>query len=434
MSLAVLNNSKWMLIEQAFNFLNSIFIIFILSNFLGADSFGMFSYVIGFVSIISFLAYFGIDGILIRELNQNNNNESEVLGSSFILIVLTSAISFFIVNFASFIYIKEAIIIKLIFIYSFTLIAAPLKIFYLFYNARLDLITVSKVRILILSIFIILKIAAYINNLDITIFIILETLSLFAVLASACYIFFFSKNMIALKFSLKAFIDLFRKCLPLMISSGAIIIYAKIDLIIIEYFLDFAQVGLYAFSIKVAEIWYVIPVTLTSILFPLILKSKKKSPGEYKEMLEISSEVILVICFMLSIFIFIFAPLAIDLYMKPEYTSTKDIIRIIALCGPFVGLGYINGRYMVSEGLLYLTMRRNLYGIFINIILNIILIPRFGLYGAALSTLFAMAYVGFICLPFSKRTQNIFKIQSRAFLILINPLKLLKNLSTLKNL
>ena len=344
----------------------------------------MFSYAIGFVSIISFLAYFGIDAVLISELNKINNNSSNILGSSLVLTVLTSALSFIAINLISFMYIKESIVMKLIFIYSFTLLAAPLKIFYLFYNAKLDLITVSKIRILILMIFLILKFSAYLNNLDIFIFIILEALCLFSILVSACLLFFSGKNQISLRFSYKTFISLFHKSLPLMISSGAVVIYAKIDLFIIEYFLDFAQVGIYAFSIKIAEIWYVLPATLTSILFPLILKSKNKSQHAYKEMLEISSEVILVICFAFSGLIFIFAPMASDLFMNAEYSSTGDIIRIIALCGPFVGLGYINGRYMVSEGLLHLTMTRNIFGIILNIGLNIILIPRFGIYGAAL--------------------------------------------------
>ena len=228
--------------------------------------------------------------------------------------------------------------------------------------------------------------------------------------------------------------DLFFKGLPLMISSGAIIIYAKIDLILIEHFLGVRQVGVYSVATKITEIWYVIPMTVTSLLFPVMLKSKKLSAESYRAKIRLSTEIMILICIFFSMSVFFLLPSVLEASLSGDFRLTSDIVRILAWCGPFVGLGYINGRYMVAENLLYLTLRRNIYGMALNIVLNILLIPRYGLYGAAFSTLFSMMYTGFLCLPFSRKTLDIFMIQCEALSFFIKPRTFFANVKSLREL
>ena len=75
------------------------------------------------------------------------------------------------------------------------------------------------------------------------------------------------------------------------------------------------------------------------------------------------------------------------------------------------------------ENLQKLMLIRNLIGLVVNLILNIILIPNFGIIGAAISTVFSQLAI-LLSYYFDSRTKYIFTIQIRS---LIYPILLLKN-------
>lgn len=136
----------------------------------------------------------------------------------------------------------------------------------------------------------------------------------------------------------------------------------------------------------------------------------------------------IVVCMFFTFILFFLVSNLINYYLTEDFAEVGNLIKIIAWCGPFVGLGYINGGYMVAENFLYLTMMRNLYGMLVNIILNIILIPIIGLYGAALSTLIAVIYTSMLSLSFYNKTYQVFLIQSKAFLHTFNIITFLRNI------
>lgn len=66
-----------------------------------------------------------------------------------------------------------------------------------------------------------------------------------------------------------------------MLSGIAISIYMKIDQVMIKNMLDVKAVGNYAVAVKLTEVWYFIPVVISSSLFPAIIKAKKISEKLY---------------------------------------------------------------------------------------------------------------------------------------------------------
>jgi PST family polysaccharide transporter len=63
-------------------------------------------------------------------------------------------------------------------------------------------------------------------------------------------------------------------------------------------------------------------------------------------------------------------------------------------------------------------LKRTIIGAVINIVLNIILIPRYNALGAAVATIIAYGYVGYAANLFNKETIQIFKLQTRSLLLL----------------
>ncbi len=65
---------------------------------------------------------------------------------------------------------------------------------------------------------------------------------------------------------------------PLMFASLMIVVYMKIDQIMLKNMLDATQVGIYAVAVRLSEVWYFIPVLITQSIFPAVINAKKVIP------------------------------------------------------------------------------------------------------------------------------------------------------------
>ena len=428
MSNSILKNISWNIYEKIVNFLNSIFVIFILTNYFGSFLFGSYSYAISIVSLFSFIAYFGLESIIINEIVKNKYKIGELMGSALLLLTISSLLTFIIICSINYLFVEDRNLSILIFLYSFMVFSAPINVFQLYFNSKINLVEIFKLKIALLIVVLIGKILLVYFDMSIMAFIVLEAFSILALSCISLFFYYYKKNKILFKFSSLIFFDLLKKGLPLMISAGAIVVYGKIDIVLIKHFLDIEMVGIYSVAIKISELWYVVPMSISAILFPLIVNAKNHSENKYLNQVFITSQVMIVVCSLFALILFFLVSNFIEHYLSDEYIGVGPLIKVFALCGPFVGLGYINGGCMVAENLLLFSMKRNIYGMLINIVLNIILIPLYGLYGAAISTLIAVIYTSMISLAFNKKAYKILCTQIRAFFYAANILKFIDNI------
>ena len=81
-------------------------------------------------------------------------------------------------------------------------------------------------------------------------------------------------------------------------------------------------------------------------------------------------------------------------------------------------MGYVNGKWMVIENYTKLSLMRNISGLFINVLLNIVLIPKLGITGAAISTVISIAFSSYFFFLFHNKTREIFYLQSKSIFYL----------------
>ena len=73
---------------------------------------------------------------------------------------------------------------------------------------------------------------------------------------------------------------------PLIFSAIVVMIYMRIDQIIIKEMLGEYEVGIYSAAVRLSEGCYFIPMLITASLFPAILNGKKQSEELYKQRLQ----------------------------------------------------------------------------------------------------------------------------------------------------
>jgi PST family polysaccharide transporter len=104
----------------------------------------------------------------------------------------------------------------------------------------------------------------------------------------------------------------------------------------------------------------------------------------------------------------IFSNLIITLLFGNEFLQAAPVLTIYVWAGIAVFLGVASSQYLINENLTKLSFNRNVIGMILNVILNFIFIPIYGLPGSAFSTL-----ISYSTIIFSFSFHPKFVVQSR---------------------
>lgn len=167
------------------------------------------------------------------------------------------------------------------------------------------------------------------------------------------------------------------------ISSFAIF---KSDIIMLNYYVSDNDLGLYAFALRLTEIAVSLLSSLTiskaSNIFDI------NSGNNYKKFLNTSVLQILFLGIFLSASFNIFISYAFELKLiNINYLMSKDILSLLLLtCIPQTFI-YFFTVFLISNKRVLVVSIISVFSLFLNIVLNLILIPKYDLQGAAIATL-----------------------------------------------
>ncbi len=207
------------------------------------------------------------------------------------------------------------------------------------------------------------------------------------------------------KFDKSIAITLLKDSWPIIFSGAFALIYSRIDQVLIKNMLDAHSVGIYGAGVAIVEAWYFLPNIIMSSLFPAIINAKISSVDIYRERLKKLSVFLFILALMISLLTSIFAPLIIKILYGSAFIGSVWILQIYiwSIIGSF--LSNLATNYLVAENYRKISFFMNFLPMLMNIILNIIWIPIYGIAGAAFATLISYSF-GPIILLFFKKTRD----------------------------
>jgi O-antigen/teichoic acid export membrane protein len=197
---------------------------------------------------------------------------------------------------------------------------------------------------------------------------------------------------------------------PLLLSSLVVAVYMRIDQIIIKNLLGDREVGLYSMVKTLTEVWYFIPMIITQSVFPAIVNAKKVSEEEYYRRLRKLFSLLIWLSIFISLIFSIFSQNIVDILFGRRYAEAGNLLKFYIWNTVFVFIGVATSQWFLTENLQKLSFYRTLFGGIINVILNLILIPKIGVLGAVLSALISHAFTDYFYLLLNRKTINLFKI------------------------
>lgn len=386
-------NTSWLIGEKLLRMTMGLFVGIWVARYLGPEQFGLFSYVQSFTFLFAAVATLGLDSIVIRELVRDESRFNVLMGTAFFLKLLGAFLLFPVLYVAVFFTSNDSFTNYLIFIIASSTIFQSFNVIDFYCQSKVLSKYVACSNGILLFFSSIIKAVLILNDAPLLYFVYVVLLD--SLLLSLGLIYFYTKKMhlgfSGWRFDFGTARELLKDSWPLILSSIVVSIYMKIDQVMIKEMMNAEAVGQYAAAVRLSEVWYFIPVTIVGSVFPAIINSRKVSFELYYS--RITKLYTLMIWMAISIALpmtFLSKYIVLLLYGN-DYQLAGNVLMIHIWTGVFVFLGVAFSQYLISENLAMKSFYRTATGAAVNIFLNFLLIPYYGIIGAAVATLLGQA-------------------------------------------
>lgn len=377
-----------MLAEKLFKMASQLLVLVLMARILPPEELGQLMYCFALASIFLFLNQLGLDTLLVKKFIDQWRKKTSLLWHAFTARMLAAVICVLAVNLLGF-WLVEPQYRTVLFCISLYHLFLPFSTFEWFYQAegRGDRAAIG----LILGQFfgLLIRLYAIFYQPDLLIF--ASAYVLEVAVTAAVYLLMAKQDRLARPklISVQRMENLTREAFPLMISGAVILLYMKIDQVMLGYLSSEKEVAYYVAATRLSEAWYFVGLTLIAAYYPKLIELKKNNVLMYKKQLILLVRLLFWSALLLAFLTNFFSHGIVEFLYGEGYTQSALVLGITIFCVPFVYLGSISSRLYVERGNNRCIMYKAAAGLFVNLVFNLMLIPSYGAFGAAVSSLSA---------------------------------------------
>ncbi len=415
-------NTLWLFAEQVLRMVAGFLVGVWVARYLGPEKFGLFSYALAFVFIFQGIAKLGLDGIVVRDLVREPEKRDVYLGTSFWLKLLGGVITFLIIAIILFIqsiltsnFFSETNIYILII--AFGIIFQSFEVIDFYYQAMVQAKYISIRRIIQLIFSSIIKICLVLIGADLIWFVLVSLFDIIS-LSIMGWLIYRSQGLpnFVRYFDIGIGKKLLRDSWPLLLSSVAVMIQARIDQVMLKQFVGLRELGNYVVALNIIEVLGFIPMILHQSLLPAVVNAREKSKEIYYNRLLNYYRLMFSLFLIVFIILFFYGDVIIISLYGDKYVIASQIISIMAFRIFFAYMGVAKSAFITTENLFRYSLITSIVGAILNVILNYILIQQFKIIGVILSSFISFFITIFLFDFFYSRTRINFILMMQAIL------------------
>ena len=379
----------------------SLFVIIYLARYLGTAGFGKYSFVFAYLAFFNIITDLGLQQILVREMARNPSTAPKLIGNACIvrLLLTVFALGLAIAIMTLLPYPDDTTLY--VYIASFTLLFISFSDFYatIFQaNLAMQYNVIAKLTFKFVSAGLILWIV-FSHGTLMHIMIVLVFSEGIKTLLSYLFSRKFVRPSFAIDFGLWRY--LLKECLPLALTSVIIILYYRIDVIMLSMMKGDDAVGIYSAAYRLCEPFSLIPYALMMSLFPLMSIYFKESDERLMKVYRLAIKYIYITMLPIAVGVTCIADKVILPVYGAEFALSNIALQILIWSILFGSMNYIMLNLLVAIDRQTLNVWAIGLGAVVNVILNSILIPTMGFIGAAITTVVTNALMCVVCFYFA---------------------------------
>ncbi|MDP9052395.1 MAG: flippase [Acidobacteriota bacterium] len=413
----VMGNMGWLMVDRVVRMGMGLFVGVWVARYLGPAGFGSLSFALAFVALFATITTLGLEGIVVREVLKGGADTHEILGTTLALRMVGGLAAVGLcIGTLKLIEPHDRQALVLVSILSLTLVFQAFDTIDSYFQSQVRSKITVWAKNLAFLIFAGVRVWLIVRKAPVWSFAAASAgeIALGAVGLVIGY-HLSGGRMLGWQVRKERATLLLKQSWPLLFSGLAIMIYMRIDTVMLKVMQGNFSVGLYSAATRVSEVWYFIPTAIVSSVSPAIMRAKDNPALFHSRMRKLFSLMTLTACVVGTIMA-LCSHAIIEILYKSSYSGAAPVLAVHVWASVFVFLGVAQSPWDLSKNLLTLSLYRTVAGAVINILLNIYLIPRYSAMGAAIATVISYAVSGVFANAFSAKTRPIFQMQMRSFL------------------
>jgi O-antigen/teichoic acid export membrane protein len=399
----VVNNIGWQFADNIIRMGVGLVVGVWLARYLGPEQFGTLSYAFALVGLFSAFATLGLDDIAARDIVRDPESRDENLGTVFFLMLAGGVISFLAAIGAILILRpSDSLSHWLVGIIGAGVIFQSLNVIEIWFHSQV------QAKYIVIP-----KNAAFLSCSLLKIFLILsgQPLIAFAWIAtfevavgSAGLIVAYTsqkKRIMEWRFRLKRAGNLLNDSWPLLFSSIIIMIYMRIDQVMLGEMVGTEELGIYSVAVRLTEVWIFIPLVIFNSVYPAVVEAREKDEALLYDRLQKLYNLMALTAYAVAIPMTLLAGWLVNTLYEEAYSKAGPMLALLIWSNVFINLGMARGAFLNSMNWTRIHFISSLLGCLLNILLNFLLIPRYGGMGAVAASLIAYWFAAhFTCFLF----------------------------------
>ncbi len=382
------------LIVRVITNLLGLVVIGLMTRHLGAEGFGQYSTVFAYLFIFSILSDMGLATFLTREISKNEGRQVETTSLIFtlrlIMVIFASIIAIAIAwQIPSYpLAVRTGIAVGTIYVIGSSLVQVMSGIFQKYFKVYVISIADVVTRVIQLGLvwfFITRGLASPVR------FVIV------AILAEAVHfmiVYLYARKLIAFRFQIDwtYWKSVLKSTFPIGLSLIFVLLYFKMDTVMLSIMSSAHDVGVYAVAYKVLEVVIFIPAMFVGLVMPLLSRNSSDI-REFKKIFKPSFDFISALAVPAIILLFVLAEPITRLVGGPEFVESASALRILAIAVFFIFYGNLTGNAIIALDLQKMSLIVYSLGALMNITANYFLIPHYSYIAASWTTLGTEVFV-----------------------------------------
>lgn len=381
-------NTGWIFFDRLLRMGVGLFVGVWVARYLGPGGYGLLSFAGSYVMMFSAIALFGLESLVVRELVTYPDERPAVLGTAFIIRLSAGLVSIpLAVVVLMLIRPDDRTTLLLVSLLSSSLLFQAVEVIDLWFQSQIATRCVAIVRMTAFSLSSLGKMVCVMMGASLIAIAWATAAEALIVCCGLVLAYRLSgERLTSWRFSKDRFHSMLSGALPMLLSGIVFMIYLRIDQVMLGGMVSAQEMGQYAAAVRISEIWYFVPAAIITAVFPRIVTLKSSNPDVFNAKVQQLYNLLVFLGYVVALPATLLAPWIVQLLFGAAYQPAAPLLSVLIWAGVFANLTVVRNAHFIAldwgKALLWSTSA----GAATNVLLNLLLIPRWGAMGAAIAT------------------------------------------------
>lgn len=381
----VARNTGYQGLAQVVALGTSVATAMLLSRYLGVEGFGQLNYIFAFFYFFLLANDFGVAVIVVREACQDPDRAGEIIGTMCCFKALTATVSMLIAWVVIWLVGYPADLQRALAVYALFLPVLALQLPGVIFQVRLKFFHPMVIGIANRVLGFLMLVAGVLLGGG------LSALVVALLVAEVCNLILLlrvSGRFVTPVFRIDTVLwrRILRSSVPLGFTGLCVAMTNRLGFLLLERMTSLREVGYYAAAYRITAVLEMFPLLVMSTVYPLMVQYAARDRRALRALYGKCLLGFMAIGVPIGIGVTVCAPAIVGFLFGAAYADAVPALRVLVWSTVFLYVAITGGNLLIAVGRETVNLGANIVGAAANVILNLLLIPRLGLVGAALAT------------------------------------------------